>query len=147
MRIPREGTSAMIGKNFRATHYMVFSIIAFALFILISYYTSNNSLDSEIQAKGLKMHHAPWMDPRRMQSANQGENCESQRIRSSYRCEVLSDVNSSQPHTEGDSIGSILFKGIVSPAGTVNGSYYQYLVNQSQVEMGVPVNSGQSKGE
>lgn len=75
------------------------------------------------------MHHAPWIDPRRMQSANQV------------------DVNSSQPQNEGDSIGSIIFKGIMSPSGTQNGTYYQYLVNQSQVEMGVPVNSGQSKVE
>lgn len=59
---------------------------------------------------------------------------------------ILVDVNSSQPQNEGDSIGSIIFKGIMSPSGTQNGTYYQYLVNQSQVEMGVPVNSGQSKG-
>lgn len=49
----------------------------------------------------------------------------------------ISDVNASQPHNEVDSINNIIFKGIVSPAGTVNGSYFQYLVNQSQVEMGV----------
>lgn len=48
----------------------------------------------------------------------------------------LSEVNSSQPHNEADSISSIIFKGVVSPAGTVNGTYFQYLVNQSQVEMG-----------
>lgn len=49
------------------------------------------------------------------------------------------DVNSSQPHSEADSLSNIIFKGVVSPAGTVNGTYFQYLVNQSQVEMGVAV--------
>lgn len=83
-----------------------------------------------------------------MQSSNQGENWENQQRSFDYECEILADVNSSQPHNEGDSIGSILFKGIVSPVGIVNGTYYQYLVNQSQAEMGVPVSGGQhSKGK
>jgi hypothetical protein len=49
----------------------------------------------------------------------------------------FSDVNSSQSHSEIDSISNIIFKGIVSPAGGVNLSYVNYLVNQSQVEAGV----------
>lgn len=52
---------------------------------------------------------------------------------------IFSDVNTSQPHYEADSISSIIFKGIVSPAGSVNGTYLQYLVNQSQIDVGVPV--------
>jgi hypothetical protein len=55
---------------------MVFSISAFALFILISYYASNNSLQAPMQTKGIKAHQ-PWMDLNRMQaelkSANLGK--------------------------------------------------------------------------
>lgn len=65
----------MIGTHFRATHYMVFSITAFALFILISYYASNNSIQSPMQTKGFKIHHAPWIDMKQTKSnsANIGE--------------------------------------------------------------------------
>lgn len=63
----------MIGTHFRATHYMVFSISAFALFILISYYASNNTLQSPMQPKGLKVHHPQWMEQKRMPSANLGK--------------------------------------------------------------------------
>lgn len=67
----------MIGTHFRATHYMVFSISAFALFILISYYASNNQLQTQLQPKAMKLHHAPWMEAKRLQdevkSANLGE--------------------------------------------------------------------------
>jgi hypothetical protein len=48
---------------------------------------------------------------------------------------------------EGESIGNIIFKSVVSPSGAVNGSYFQYLVNQSQLEMGVAPISGLQKGE
>jgi hypothetical protein len=48
---------------------------------------------------------------------------------------IISDVNSSQSRSEIDSISNIIFKGIVSPAGGVNLTYVNYLVNQSQVEM------------
>lgn len=57
-----------------------------------------------------------------------------------------SDVNSSHADSDVDSIGNIIFKGILNPAGSVNGSYYQYLVNQSQVEMGVPNKGKTIKG-
>lgn len=67
----------MIGTHFRATHYMIFSISAFALFILISYYATNNTLQTQIPVKGVKLHHVPWMEPKRMQmdprSANLGK--------------------------------------------------------------------------
>lgn len=53
----------------------------------------------------------------------------------------ISDVNSSQPHSEIGSISDIIFKGVLSPVGSVNASYFQYLVNQSQTEMGVSVNN------
>lgn len=53
----------------------------------------------------------------------------------------ISDVNSSQPHFEIGSISDIIFKGVMSPVGSVNASYFQYLVNQSQTEMGVSVNN------
>jgi len=56
------------------------------------------------------------------------------------------DVNSTQLRPEVDSISNIIFKSIVSPAGSVNGTYFQYLVNQSQVEAGVPLAS-QIKGK
>lgn len=53
----------------------------------------------------------------------------------------ISDVNSSQPHSEIGSISDIIFKGVLSPVGSVNASYFQYLVNQSQAEMGISVNN------
>lgn len=56
------------------------------------------------------------------------------------------DVNSTQLRPEVDSISNIIFKSIVSPAGSVNGTYFQYLVNQSQVEAGIPLAS-QIKGK
>lgn len=133
----------MIGTHFRATHYMIFSISAFALFILISYYATNNSLQTQMPMKGVKLHHTPWIEVKRgqteLKSANLGERA--------WHCYIvckflyrksLSEVNSSQLHNDADSISNIIFKGVVSPAGTVNGTYFQYLVNQSQVEMGVP---------
>lgn len=51
------------------------------------------------------------------------------------------DANSSQPRSEVDSISNIIFKGVFSPAGSVNLTYISYLVNQSQVEMNIPINS------
>ena len=77
-----------------------------------------------MQAKGIKLHHVSWIEPKRTQTELKIANVE---------------VNSSQPHSENESISNIIFKGVVNPAGTVNGTYFQYLVNQSQVEMGVPV--------
>lgn len=63
-----------MGAHFRATHYMIFSFSAFALFILISYYATNNSLQSPMSLKNAK--HAPWIEQRKteieVKSANLG---------------------------------------------------------------------------
>lgn len=69
-------------------------------------------------------------------SANLGESLESDSLDTEPAS--LSDVNSSQPHTEVDSITNILFKGVVNPSGGLNSSYFQYLVNQTQGDVGAP---------
>ena len=56
------------------------------------------------------------------------------------------ELNSSQSHTDVNNLSSILLKGLVSPSGTVNGTYLQYLVNQSQAELGI-VNNEPLKGK
>jgi hypothetical protein len=114
---------------------MIFSFSAFAAFLLISYYATStstkevasyrNSYLALHQDKGKVIDHksANSKQFRFCKTPNQSLNT------------VLSDVNSSQSRSEIDSISNIIFKGIVSPAGGVNLTYVNYLVNQSQVEM------------
>lgn len=129
----------------RAAHYMIFSISAVSLFILMSYYASTNTVTSQLHshlAKGL--HHHP------QNSSLNGANLGKLKILKIHQkltnfCLFL-ELNSSQSHTDVNNLSSILLKGLVSPSGTVNGTYLQYLVNQSQAELGI-VNSEPLKGK
>jgi hypothetical protein len=49
----------------RAAHYMIFSISAFALFILMSYYASTNTVTTQLHAHMTKAlhHHQPLPEP------------------------------------------------------------------------------------
>lgn len=116
---------------------MIFSFSAFAAFLLISYYATTTTKEVTPYRNSFLVSHRTREIGKVIDQKSANGNCPQPNYFKIIDFPHILDANFSQSRAEIESISNIIFKGIVSPAGGVNLTYVNYLVNQSQVEMGV----------